>query len=118
MCSGCWVEAGSPCINTLQVRYAAECKNRLYEHPRGCVGAALHIFTDDWNVDDSSLRFCGTHIGRIEREAKEDPTNGPEDLARYAELTELEQACFDAFMPLTEDERVSALALGRFWDTP
>lgn len=75
----------------------------------------MHIVTDDWNCDDESVEFCREYIGRSEREAKEDETNGHGDLAIYAELTALEQSCFDAFKPLTEPERISALAFRRCW---
>jgi hypothetical protein len=115
MCGTCWEESGKPTIDTPAVRHAAECVAKLYDHPWGGVGAAMHIVTDDWNVEDGSVKFCEEHIGRYEREAKDDPTNGPGDMESFAELTALERACFDAFMPLTEDERTSALAFGRFW---
>ncbi len=116
MCEGCWREEGSPTIDSPAVRHASDCVRRLHAHPRGATGGALHIVTDDWNVDDKSVRGCKSYIGRCEREAMKDPTNGRGDLDRYRELTALEQACFDAFLGLNVQERTSALAFGRFWE--
>lgn len=116
MCCGCWVEYGEPVIDTPKVRSAADSVVSLYAHPRGQLGGAMHIVTDDWNITNADVKFCRKHIGRAEREAKADPTNGRGDLAVYAELTALEQECFDAFIALTRRGRASALGLAQgFW---
>lgn len=91
MCSSCWFDHGEPRIDNEGVRRAEATLGPLYDrHP---VGGGLHVIMDDWNVRDSDIVF-----------ASENP------------LDEIERACLDAFRPLSEDERISALALNdRFW---
>lgn len=106
MCYSCWEDEGKPQIDTPAVRQAALAVERLHDHPAGCAGGAMHVVTDDWNIDDDSVGFCRDHIGRYEREHPH----------RADGLTALEQACYDAFAALTVAERSSALALDHgFW---
>lgn len=108
MCRGCYLSDGSPTCDTPDVRKAAEAVEALYDHPSGIVGGALHVVTDDWNVDEGSLDACRARIGAIEKEARypDDPPG----------LTALEQAAFDALKVLTPAERTAALGLkAGFW---
>ena len=52
MCEGCWQEYGCPRIATEQTKTVAEMVRRLYAMPDGCAGGNLHIYTDDWNLED------------------------------------------------------------------
>ena len=116
MCYGCWEEGGTPQIDNEKVRAAVALVEAVYDH--SCVGGNLHIVLDDWNIEDHSLEFCSyciDHGGvmppdqcnevhesyQAEKRAHPDP---PEQLA-------VERVCCDAFMAMTEDERLSALAL-------
>ena len=121
MCYGCWEEAGKPAMDTPAIRAAAAAVAAVYEHSG--VGGNLHIALDDWNLEDSNLRFCSQCIdgaGQMplrddapdfhkryndEKRANPDP---PEQLAA-------ERTCCDLFMALTEDERYAALAMAEGW---
>jgi hypothetical protein len=94
MCYGCWMESGKPNIRNERVERAAKAVTALYgEH---FAGGKMHIVTDDWNCEDSNVAFCADLI------AKE----GGDDL---------EKECLAAFQALSDDERVSALALEHGW---
>jgi hypothetical protein len=97
MCEECWATYGNPQIDTPQVRHAAVMIDALYvDH---LVGGHLHIVVDDWNLEDGFLSFCA--MDAEERSGGYDPD---------------EQACADALLALTEEERASALGLQEgFW---
>lgn len=81
---------------TPQIRAAVAAIDAMYDqHP---TGGAMHVVTDDWNIDDDSVEWCG----QDERAALGGPMDG------------LERACFGALRRLNEDERATALAL-RDW---
>lgn len=118
MCSGCWEQGGSPTLDTPEVRAAAVAVEALYEHETGlgCVGGALHIVTDDFNVDDDDLECCRAHIGTIAAMPKYQ-AEYDNDVEILASFTAVEQAAFDALVKLTPAERLSALALqAGFWN--
>lgn len=99
MCEGCWHEEGAPRINNERVRLAAAAITALYvDH---LAGGGLHIVTDDWNLEDSSVEFCERHMAEHGADAAE-------------------RAALATLKPLSQAERASALALERgFWsDTP
>lgn len=97
MCEGCWIEAGSPAIDTPSVRRLAALTDAAER--AGEEFGALHIVISDWNVEDEHLLWC----------------IGPENSADVA-LTP-EGAAFAAFaLQLSEVERTSALALNAgYW---
>jgi len=117
MCYGCWEECEKPKIDNEKVRAAVPLIAAVYE--LACTGGNLHIVLDDWNIEDGNLEFCSQCINGAgvmplkgstvdahlryneDKRANPDP---PEQLAA-------ERACCDAFMAMTEDERLSALAL-------
>lgn len=91
MCESCWIAMGAPAIVTESTRAASQAIARLYEENR--VGGALHIVTDDWNLDDESLQWCyDNHV-----------------------LSATEKAAHTALAPLSEKERASALAIYEKW---
>lgn len=92
MCIDCWQEAGCPTIRSEAIDRAVRAVHDLYEEHG--TGGSLHIVTDDYNAADSYLAFCVQW-------AKE---NG-------GGFDALERAAYDALLPLTEEERISALAL-------
>jgi hypothetical protein len=102
MCQDCWKEAGSPQVDNEQVRQAASLVEELYEFTP--VGGPWHIVTDDWNTEDRHVAFC---VGEIED-------------GRHAEMAgrgkEISQLLGQLLPAMSEEERVSALALERgFW---
>lgn len=98
MCEHCWEEEGSPKIDTPEVRAAAEAC-RAYDDSNSYI---LHIIIDDWNVRDIDLDVDWAW-------------------SLWADQTEeqffLARAAVDALRPLTERERMSALALMEGWWT-
>ena len=94
MCFGCYVEQGSPAIISERTQTAAALIAKVYEFNE--VGGALHIVVDDWNLDDSSLKWCAGHI----------PTSDGSDDQKAAET-----ACLEALAALSVEERASALAI-------
>lgn len=122
MCYGCWEESDKVQIDNEKVRAAVPLIEAVYD--LACTGGNLHIVLDDWNVEDGNLDFCDQCIKgkgvmpldgstfpahlRYNEEKRLNP-DPPEQLAA-------ERACCDAFMAMTEDERLSALALhSKFW---
>jgi hypothetical protein len=105
VCRDCWDEEGSPAIDTPGVRLAASAVRELFVW---CpVGGALHIVVDDWNVEDHHLTWC----------------LAPEQMTQYGadepEGRAAEHFAGLALLPLTEEERLSALALEEgFWSPP
>lgn len=96
MCYGCWTEEGKPAIVNDGVREAARLGKIVYEYH--LAGGHLHILLDDWNAEDSHITAC---LDFLEQERAE-----TDDAEYMAELL-----CAQAFIPLTYEERISALAL-------
>jgi hypothetical protein len=92
MCDGCWQEHleehdNNPAPVTPQILTAVEAIRNLYEaHP---TGGAMHVVTDDWNLDDDSLEFCGQNLSH----------------------DEVERSCWQCLSELTEHQRATALAV-------
>jgi len=86
MCRSCWDEAGQPSMDTPGVQLAVRLIGEVYEE--SWAGGNLHIVVDDWNTEQEHLDWCGTVI-----------------------TTEAERRCHKVLNELTEDERMSALAL-------
>lgn len=104
MCEGCWYEYGLPKIDTPAVRAAADTIRAVYNAPGGLAGGNLHIVIDDYNVEDEHLEFCAAR--HAEHVGTDDPA-----------LVDAEARCIDALRPLTEEERVSAIALcDGYWE--
>ncbi len=98
MCYGCWEEAGKPQIVNPMVLHAVATVEALYEVH--CAGGGMHIVTDDWNCEDSDVKFCREWMG------------GPDYEKTWHERpTQAEWDCLVAFEALSEDERYSALAI-------
>lgn len=98
MCYTCWKERGKPKNDTPEVRKTAELIGNLYE--RHLSGGRLHIATDDWNLNDDDLEFCG----------RLDPDAEP--------LDDLETACLVALKALSYEDRCAALAMQEnMWGT-
>lgn len=112
MCHKCWERYGSPKITNYRVIKAVVCIGLLYEL---CpVGARLHIVTDDYNVSDGDLGYC---IKRIEDDPefwKEDNWDGEGSCISGEEQYIIEMNCANALVDLTEEERMSAIAL--YWE--
>lgn len=86
MCEGCWEDYGAEKPGAA-ARAALEPLMALEE--QCLVGGNLHIVTDDYNVEDDNLKWCKDN----------------------SDLTPVEQAVYDALMPLSEAQRAAALAL-------
>jgi hypothetical protein len=100
MCYGCYEEAGKPTIVTDAIRQCAALIKRLYAMPSGCAGGNCHIVTDDWNLEDHSIKFCS---GQVDAGGWVDRTD-PEQL-------KIERQILDLMAPMSEAERASALGL-------
>lgn len=94
MCHACYVRYGSPSIDSVRTRHAAELIRRVYE--QGAVGGNAHIVLDDWNLEDAHIRWCLD-----------------EALVENIHCTdvEVERRCLEAMLELSMDERASAMAL-------
>lgn len=102
MCREYWEGYGSPRIDTVEVRRAAELIAALYE--RQWVGGHFHIVTDDWNLDDENVACCVAEVAA--------GTNAWADSPVDADLGALLTA-------MSEEERASALGLFEgFWVAP
>lgn len=56
MCWGCYEEYGSPDIENEKTRLCQELILDVYEF--SCVGGNLHVVLDDWNLEDSHIKWC------------------------------------------------------------
>lgn len=92
MCRSCWNELGRPTSEDPAVIRAAEAIAALYDETFS--GGALHIVTDDWNLEDDTLQWC--HDSHP--------------------LTPVEKAAYEALLPLSVGDRGAALAKFEGWD--
>lgn len=100
MCENCWKEAGSSAIINAKTLQAARLIEALYESEHGSVGGAGHIVFDDNNVGDGFIQYCLQCC------------DDPEYVKSLGEETiEASRVALLYFLTLTEDERVSALAI-------
>lgn len=99
MCDSCWVERGSPIIDTPQVRAAAALLVRLDDEVP--MRGGMHAQLDDWNIDD--VHFSG--------DPKADLAPLPSVYSLDARQQALVMETHAAMCALTEQERASALAL-------
>jgi hypothetical protein len=97
MCTECWEEYGEPMLRSPEIERTAELVKAVYDHPEGSMGGDLHIVLDDWNIETEHIEFCAGEIGRNDRAS-------PELLAIESELVDL-------LLPMSEEERASALGL-------
>ena len=94
MCRACYLDYGEPyCVN-VSVAECLRLVRALYEVSPA--GGPAHIVADDWNVADENIAFC--------LEACKDPDY---DLVERQAAEEF----LTAFQQLSEDERVTVLAL-------
>jgi hypothetical protein len=97
MCCGRYQEAGSPKIDNEKVRRLAALKPAIDEFGH------LHIIVDDWNLEDSHIKFC-------RREVEQNSKNESE-----RERQE-EREFLDLMATMSLDERYSAFAIeGGCW---
>lgn len=97
MCYGCYEEAGEPAIINEATQAAAALVAKVYEF--SMVGGNAHIVVDDWNLEDSHIRWClDTALTENAHEA------GKEQIAA-------EKACLEALLALNPAERASVMAL-------
>lgn len=90
MCQGCYAEEyGAPSTLPANADEVLALVRAVYDAPDGGTGGNLHIVLDDWNLEDSSIRWC------LEREG----------------LTDAERACGEALLAMTESERAAVLAV-------
>jgi len=98
MCYGCYEDYGSPILLNEKTIKAASLIKDIY-NKEGCeVGGYAHIVVDDWNVDNACINFC-----------IEDATKGECDISETGRIACLE--FLNYFNDLSEDERVSSLAI-------
>jgi hypothetical protein len=109
MCHACYVEYGSPTLDTTAIRAVAPLADVVYAF--SCVGGNLHIVLDDWNLEDENLEFCQQCL---DRKGLPDPSWPGSAFDRREETAPdqlaAEQACLDALKALTIEERASAMA--------
>lgn len=97
MCNSCYIEAGSPSIVDESTIAAAKLVHEVYKY--SAVGGNAHIVVDDWNLEDSNIRWCLDEALRDNiHEA------GPRQLAA-------EKAALEALLALDERRRYSAMAI-------
>lgn len=101
MCYGCWQYCGSPKIVNEKTLGAASLVRKVYES--NSVGGSLHIVLDDFNIEDSHVRWCIKHQAE----------NFHDDSDRDAE-----RECAKAFRAMSVAERASALAMAHEFFTP
>lgn len=89
---------------TPEMREAAQLVADLYELPKGCTGGPLHIFTDDYNADDSNLATC-------RRQAT--PDECPDDWygEAWPAIRAISLRILDLMEPMTPAQRVTALVV-------
>lgn len=94
MCKSCWEEHGCPSIISKKTLHVAGLIEELYvDEP---AGSLLHVVLDDWNIDDSNVKWCmSAECAKV----------------CECEMTPLERSIAEAFLTMTVDERASALAL-------
>jgi hypothetical protein len=91
MCCGCYAEAGAPKIDNDNVRRLAALKPNIYEF------GSLHVIVDDWNLDDSHIKFCRAEVDK-------DRESSPIAKRREHEF-------LDLIEQMTSAERYSAFAI-------
>ena len=106
MCDSCWREYGSPKIDTVKTRAAAEAVKTLYDC--NFLGGFMHIVVDDWNLATNHIEWC---LG-IAQEQNDDYAHLNTPGAREASLQ-----VGRLFLGLNEKERAAALGLADgFWN--
>lgn len=101
MCYGCYEEEGKPALLTDKTRAAAALIKELYlSH---VVGGYLHIVTDDMNCEQDHIDSCIKNM---------DKTGG-----RWLdyEPTDIERRCGAALQDMTDEERISSIAIWEGW---
>jgi hypothetical protein len=110
----CLLDAGlEKPIDTPVTRAVAVLVNRLYTEfatVGGCVGAGLHIVTDDYNVEDACLDYCES---TLDTHWSADPREFGASRNDIASLIALEREIIAGLRPLSEHERLSAIELGK-----
>jgi hypothetical protein len=91
------VDKGSPSIINVKTLGVQPLISAVYD--AASAGGRLHIALDDWNLDDGSLSFCDKLM------------HSPPGDEETAEMISDQASCLVALQQMTEDERVSALAI-------
>ena len=87
MCIYCYNDYGRPDTITDKIGPAVLAVEDLYaEHG---AGGWLHIVTDDWNLEDNQLEWCG----------------------KTFDLTDVEKTCLNLLQQMTKIERATVLAI-------
>lgn len=76
-----------------------------FDHCGGGVGAALHIVTDDQNIDDGSIAFCARAIGNHWSDIPP-PGVSEHDIAA---MQALERQILDALRGMSKTQRRKAV---------
>lgn len=88
MCVSCWIKRGSPNVQNERVYNAVSAIESVYDsHP---TGGNLHVVLNDDNVEDHHIAGCMFGILRFDK---------------------CEMACLVALLPLSVDERATALGI-------
>lgn len=98
MCRSCWTMNDSPYDYSREAEEAAAAIRFLYEFT-SC-GGAMHIVTDDCNLDDDDIKWCLANLAEF--------SDGAEEAAVAASVGL-------SLLRLTETGRWSALALAFGW---
>lgn len=94
MCINCYKDHGSPIVVNDAVRHAADLVDRIYD-TTAC-GDNAHIVTDDWNIQDENIQFVIDSV---------------RDGVDPKESDQLVMSAMQAMLPLTIQERATALGL-------
>jgi hypothetical protein len=89
---------------TDEMKLLARLRWVLYECTSACTGGPMHIFTDDYNVEDSNLDFC-------EKEALNDTHWGVTDYPDWPLVKAVTLRMCELARPMSEAERAVALSL-------
>lgn len=104
MCSSCWVDYGSPKLDSLEIQQCAELIIQFYMLDDCGAGGVLHIVTDDWNLEDEHLQFCRENAEKVSDYDQKDLAIRILDLMDGMNLQERASAMalFDGYIKMKE----------------
>lgn len=89
---------------TSEMKLLARLRWVLYECTNAITGGPMHIFSDDYNVEDSNLEFCA-------KEIDEDPLGREKDYPDWPLVQAVSRRMIELARPMTEAERAVSLSL-------
>jgi hypothetical protein len=102
MCCGCYMEYGSPTLESPEIWKGVDLVKQLYEFTGA--GGNCHIVTDDWNLEDHSIEFCLNEVSNGGFADEYGYIDSPEQL-------KVEREILDLMKSMSLDERASMMGL-------